>query len=133
MKFCDKCDNLFYLSIDSENPNKVVYYCRCCGNINNEIIDEGGWHFTELKTPKEIFTKHKNDENYDEFDLTGITEFDIEDMVKNAYITYDHNTDKSYFKKKWSKKNRIYLTKINDNKLPDYLIKNKNKYLNWFA
>ena len=68
--------------------------------FNVKIIDDGGWHFTELKTPKEIFIKHKNDENYDEFDLTGITEFDIEDMVKNAYITYDHNTDKSDFKKK---------------------------------
>ena len=101
--------------------------------INVKIIDEGGWHFTELKTPREIFLKHKNDENHDEFDLTGITQADIEDMVKNAYITYDHNIDKANFKKKWNRQNRIYLTKINDNKLPNYLINNKNKYLNWFA
>lgn len=42
MKFCDKCDNLFYLSIDSDNPNKVIYYCRCCGNINTDMINDGG-------------------------------------------------------------------------------------------
>ena len=101
--------------------------------INLKIVEEGGWHFTELKNPKEIFIKHKNDENHDEFDLTGINETDIEDMVKNAYISYDHTVDKTDLKKKWSRQNRIYLTKINDNKLPNYLINNKNKYLNWFA
>ena len=100
--------------------------------INLKIIDNGGWHFTELKTPKEIYLKHKNDEHHDEFDLTGISERDYEDMVKNAYITYDHSADKRDLGKKWNKNNRIYLSKINDNKLPDYLIKNKNKYINWF-
>ena len=101
--------------------------------INLNIVEDGGWHFTELKTPQEIFIKHKNDEHHDEFDLTGISEQDVEEMVKNAYIPYDHTADKTDLKKKWSKQNRIYLTKINDNKLPNYLINNKNKYLNWFA
>ena len=100
--------------------------------INLKIIDNGGWHFTELKTPKEIYLKHKNDEHHDEFDLTGISERDYEDMVKNAYIAYDHSADKRDLGKKWNKNNRIYLSQINDNKLPDYLIKNKNKYINWF-
>jgi hypothetical protein len=54
-------------------------------------------------------------------------------MVNNRYIIYDHTTDKRDSDKKWSKDNRIYLTKINDNKLPKYLIDNKNKYLEWFA
>ena len=101
--------------------------------INLNIVEDGGWHFTELKSPQEIFIKHKNDEHHDEFDLTGISEQDIEEMVKNAYIPYDHTVDKINLKKKWSRQNRIYLTKINDNKLPNYLINNKNKYLNWFA
>jgi len=101
--------------------------------INLNIVEDGGWHFTELKSPQEIFIKHKNDEHHDEFDLTGISEQDIEEMVKNAYIPYDHSADKTDLKKKWSRQNRIYLTKINDNKLPNYLINNKNKYLNWFA
>ena len=101
--------------------------------INLNIVEDGGWHFTELKTPQEIFIKHKNDEHHDEFDLTGISEQDVEEMVKNAYIPYDHTVDKTDLKKKWSRQNRIYLTKINDNKLPNYLINNKNKYLNWFA
>ena len=101
--------------------------------INLKTVDDGGWHFTELKNAKEIYFKHKNDEHHDEFDLTTINESDIEHMIKNMYIPYDHNADKRDLNKKWNKTNRIYLTKINDNKLPKYLIENKNKYLKWFA
>ena len=101
--------------------------------INLKIVNEGGWHFTELKEPKEIYIKHKNDEHHDEFDLTGINEKDIDDMIKHKYIPYDHSADKTDLNKKWNKDNRIYLNKINDNKLPKYLIENKNKYLKWFA
>ena len=101
--------------------------------INLKIVNEGGWHFTELKEPKDIYIKHKNDEHHDEFDLTGINEKDIDDMIKHKYIPYDHSADKTDLNKKWNKDNRIYLNKINDNKLPKDLIENKNKYLKWFA
>ena len=101
--------------------------------INLQIVEDGGLHFTELMSPNEIFIKHKNDEHHDEFDLTGINETDIEDMVKNRYISYDHSADKRDLKKKWNRNNRVYLSKINDNKLPNYLIDNKNKYLKWFV
>ena len=101
--------------------------------INLKIIDNGGWHFSMLKKPEDIFFKQKNDEHYDEFELSGIKTSDIQDMVENNYIIYDHNADKSEFNKKWNKKNRIYLAKINDSKLPKYLIENKKNYINWFA
>ena len=101
--------------------------------INLQVVNDGGWHFTELKNAKDIFHKHKNDEHHDEFDLTGIGVNDIENMIKKGYIPYDHTADKTDFNKKWNKTNRIYLNKINDNKLPKYLIENKNKYLEWFA
>jgi beta-1,4-mannosyl-glycoprotein beta-1,4-N-acetylglucosaminyltransferase len=101
--------------------------------INLQIVNDGGWHFTELKNPNQIYIKHKNDEHHDEFDLTGINETDIEDMVQNRYIPYDHTADKRDLKKKWNKNNRVYLNKINDNKLPNYLIENKCKYLKWFV
>ena len=65
MKFCSKCDNMYYLSIDSSNPNKVIYYCRCCGNTNNELDNEKGCIIdTQTDTSSEIqshineFTKH---------------------------------------------------------------------------
>ena len=65
--------------------------------INIKIIENGGWHFTEIKTPKEIFIKHTNDEHHDEFDQTGIREENIKDMIKNRYIPYDHSVDQKEF------------------------------------
>ena len=32
MRFCSKCDNMYYIRIDADNSNKLVYYCRNCGN-----------------------------------------------------------------------------------------------------
>lgn len=34
MKFCNVCDNMYYLSI-SEDTDKLVYYCRNCGDQDN--------------------------------------------------------------------------------------------------
>ena len=31
MKFCNTCDNMFYLSIDPSDSDKLMYYCRNCG------------------------------------------------------------------------------------------------------
>ena len=101
--------------------------------IDLQLIEDGGWHFTELKNAQEIYIKHINDEHHDEFNLTGINANDIQDMINNKYIVYNHSVDSKNLDKKWNKNNRVYLSEINDNKLPDYLINNKNKYLNWFA
>ena len=32
MHFCSVCNNMYYLRIDEENPNKLDYYCRNCGH-----------------------------------------------------------------------------------------------------
>lgn len=41
MKFCEKCDNMYYLSIDKDDPNKLTHYCRHCGNIDQQTKTEG--------------------------------------------------------------------------------------------
>ena len=101
--------------------------------INVKILDNGGWHFTEIKSPEEIYQKHKNDEHHDEFELTGITQNDVEEMVKNNYIPYDHQADGKDLSKKWNRDNRIKLIKVNDNQLPKYLTENKKNYKKWFV
>ena len=100
--------------------------------INLKIIENGGWHFTEIKTPKEIYIKHSNDEHHDEFDQTGIKEEHIKNMIKNRYIPYDHSVDQKDWKKKWNKDNRVKLSIVANSKLPKYLINNKVKYSDWF-
>ena len=32
MHFCSKCSNMLYISIDAKDANKLIYYCRNCGN-----------------------------------------------------------------------------------------------------
>ena len=37
MHFCSSCQNMYYIRIDGENPNKLVYYCRNCGNEDTTL------------------------------------------------------------------------------------------------
>jgi DNA-directed RNA polymerase subunit M/transcription elongation factor TFIIS len=41
MKFCDKCDNMYYIGINADNQNQLNYYCRYCGNKDETINEEG--------------------------------------------------------------------------------------------
>jgi len=41
MKFCEKCDNMYYIGIDVEDPNKLTYYCRNCKHKDLTISEEG--------------------------------------------------------------------------------------------
>lgn len=38
MRFCDKCDNMFYLKINDDSQEHLIYYCRNCGN--EDVIDQ---------------------------------------------------------------------------------------------
>tara|TARA_B100001121_G_C18622507_1_gene590067 strand:+ start:54 stop:938 length:885 start_codon:yes stop_codon:yes gene_type:complete len=96
---------------------------------NLQIVKNGGWHFTNIKTAEDIFTKLSNFGHHDEFDVSGITVKDIENCIKNRVVNYDHKADKS----KNNKYSANYKLKvIDDNILPEYLIRNKNKYKDWF-
>ena len=41
MKFCEVCQNMLYISLDSKDTNKLTYYCRHCGNVDTAITQEG--------------------------------------------------------------------------------------------
>ena len=40
MHFCSQCQNLYYIRIDEKDSNKLVYYCRNCGNEDLNISAE---------------------------------------------------------------------------------------------
>ena len=56
--------------------------------IDVKVIDDGGWHFTNLKSPEELLKKYLNDEMHSEFETKLTTINDIEDKIKNRYINY---------------------------------------------
>ena len=41
MHFCVQCDNMYYIGISETDSNKLTYYCRHCGHINNELATDG--------------------------------------------------------------------------------------------
>ena len=96
-------------------------------NIN--FIQNGGWHFTSIKSPKDIFYKLSNFLHHHEFEESGLTENDMKKMISEEVILYDHSVDKTLNKYTGNQK----LVKINDNELPRYLIENKQKFFEWFV
>jgi len=39
MHFCSSCQNMYYIRI-SDNSDKLIYYCRHCGNEDNSLSFE---------------------------------------------------------------------------------------------
>jgi len=39
MDFCSNCDNMYYIKLENEECDKIVYYCRNCGNVDDELIN----------------------------------------------------------------------------------------------
>ena len=97
-------------------------------NTNVEIINDGGWHFTNLKSPKELFEKMENFGHHDEFDISGITLEDIEKKMREKKVFYNHFADKES-QDKWEYE--YELKKASLDILPNYLQVNKEKYKNW--
>ena len=97
--------------------------------IDLTIVKDGGWHFTNLKTAPDLFEKFMNFGHHDEFEEIKMSVADLENKIKNKEVFYNHLLDKSD-KKKWH--DSYKLKKINQVLLPNFLIKNYNKYQEWF-
>ena len=37
--FCTICNNMYYHKLEDNNCNKLVYYCRNCGNNDHDLKD----------------------------------------------------------------------------------------------
>jgi len=40
MHFCNECGNMYYIRLNEKDENKLVYYCKKCGNENNQITED---------------------------------------------------------------------------------------------
>jgi len=95
--------------------------------INIRIVNDGGWHFTQLKTPAQIFDKFNNDEEHYQYKEAGIKLSHIEDYVKRKVIIYNHKAKSSDFKLG----EEFKLITLDINQMPIYIQKNKAKYKDW--
>ena len=95
--------------------------------MNVGIISNGGWHFTSIKKPEEIYYKLSNFMHHLEFEYSGLTLSDMEKMVSEKKILYDHNAkqeDKKYT-------GLQSLVKADNSLLPKYILNNFEKYKDW--
>ena len=92
-----------------------------------KIINDGGWHFSNIKTPKEIEFKLRSYLHHREFDLNPLSVEQINEIIKNKQAIYDLKVDKTVNKIG----NGSILEKFEFNKLPEYIVTNKDKFLDW--
>jgi beta-1,4-mannosyl-glycoprotein beta-1,4-N-acetylglucosaminyltransferase len=91
------------------------------------FVEDGGWHFTNLKTPKEIYYKFSNYLHHREFEHSNLSIKDINHMVKKNISIYNHEVEKS--RSKFDGK--IKLSKLSKKNLPNFLLKNLSLYKKW--
>ncbi len=90
-------------------------------------VDDGGWHFTNIKTPEEIQKKLLNYTHHDEYEKSGITLEDLKKKLIEKKVIYDHAVDQK--DSKWNSKS--VLDKVDLIKMPKYLRENYINYINW--
>ena len=94
-----------------------------------KIIENGGWHFSNVKSPEDIEKKLFNFGHHNEVEESGIDLEKIKEMVREKKIYHDNLVDKN------QQKHRIEgyeLKKLDFSELPSYLIKNYETYKKWF-
>ena len=96
---------------------------------NISIIKQGGWHFTNIKTPEEIHFKYKSYCHHREYELSGMNVDKIKEIIKSKHTLYDLKIDQR--KNKMGK--GMKLINLENKDLPNYIVNNKNSFIEWFS
>jgi beta-1,4-mannosyl-glycoprotein beta-1,4-N-acetylglucosaminyltransferase len=92
-------------------------------------VENGGWHYTNLKSAKDILKKLMNYAHYLEFKLSKIKLKNIKKMILERKAIYNHEVDQRGNKFNGD----IKLCKFSKKYWPEYLKLNYNKYKKWIA
>ena len=96
--------------------------------LNIEFVENGGWHFSYIKSAESIEKKLKSYLHHREYDLNPLGIDKINEMIKNKKAIYNLKHDQ----KSWNKfGSGEKLTKVNLENLPEYINLNKEKFKNW--
>ena len=115
--------------------NKIYPYWRIDSYFsiykerNLEIINNGGWHFTNVKTPEELYKKLLNYGHHNEFEDSGFSLEDVKNQISKQIVNYDHTADKRDQKNNFEYK----LKKVGTNILPNYIQNNLSKFKDWIS
>ena len=93
------------------------------------IINNGGWHFSNLKNIEELERKYLNDENHAEYEKLGHTINNIKLNVENRTIDYNHTAKKDSPKR--FEKTKLEIANLS--LLPKFIKDDLNKFKDWIA
>ena len=91
-------------------------------------VNDGGWHFTCIKSVEELHYKLLNFAHHFDFEESGLQLEDLKKMILEKRVMYDHSQSQDSTNK-WSGKNK--LKKISTFDLPKYVNLNIDKYKQW--
>ena len=91
------------------------------------FLENGGWHFSYLKSPEDIEKKLKSYLHHIDYDQNPLGIKKITEIVKNNKAIYDLNIDQR--KNKFFSNNQ--LIKVDINLMPNYIKKNTEKFNGW--
>ena len=90
----------------------------------NNIIDEGGWHFCNLKNPENLLYKYKN--------LCETNDPHVfKEKIDEKFLNIESIKKNIYYGKDLIGRNHDYISINIDESFPKYLIDNKEFYKDW--
>ena len=90
-------------------------------------VNDGGWHFTNVKSPEEIEKKLLSYTHHHEFEASKIDLSQLKEKIDNKKAIYDLSVDSKKYK--WNSEK--VLKRIEISEMPDYLRNNLSKYSEW--
>ena len=96
---------------------------------NIKIIENGGWHFSNVKTPADIEKKMKTYLHHREYDLNPLGINKIKEIIENKMSVYNLNVDKT--KNKFDLREKLTVSELNE--LPSYIYRNIENFKDWMA
>ena len=94
---------------------------------NVHFVENGGWHFTNIKTPEQIDKKLRSYMHHPEYDESNIGPKEIDQMIKERKPVYDLMANSSEVKDRSNTKLKV----VNINELPIFIRQNRDKYNEW--
>jgi len=91
------------------------------------FIENGGWHFTNIKNAEAIDFKMRNFLHHLEYEYSGMKVPDVKKSILEKTIIYNYFADS----KETKQNNGGKLEKLNLNDLPEYISKNTSKFQEW--
>ena len=91
------------------------------------FVENGGWHFTNIKNAEAIDFKMRNFLHHLEYEYSGMKVPDVKKSILEKTIIYNYYADS----KETKQNNGGKLEKLNLNDLPEYISKNTSKFQEW--